>query len=139
MTFLGDIEVVEGRSPSNTTTVLLRECLGNKKEAGGKDIAGFLEGLSIKPEAFFKEIDADWIGRPFIGQYVFSVVQSAGYKGTEDDLWLAVTGARAPYPVKGRGSPQHKPALTEPATALTSGRSKPRSRHSPTLSTPTLS
>jgi hypothetical protein len=66
MTFIGDVEFVEGRSPSKTTTVVLRKCLGCEKQAGEKEIDGFLESLSIKPEAFFKDIDADWIGRPFM-------------------------------------------------------------------------
>ena len=113
MTFIGDVEFMEGRSPSKTTTVVLRKCLGCRKQAGEKEIDGLLERLSITPGAFFKEIDADWIGRPFIGQHVFKVVQAAGYAGTEDDLWLAVTGASAPYAIKAREGQQKKPVVTK--------------------------
>ena len=101
MTFIGDVEFVEGRSHSNTTTMVLRRCLGYENQAGEKEIDGFLKRLSIKPDAFFKDIDADWLARPFIGQHVFKVVQSAGYLGTEDDLWLAVTGSMAPLLSRG--------------------------------------
>ena len=131
MTFIGDVEFVEGRSPSKTTTVVLRKCLGCEKQAGEKEIDGFLERLSIKPEAFFKDIDADWIGKPFIGQHVFKVVQAAGYGGTEDDLWFAVTGARAPYAIKGRWGQQKKSAVTKLKTVLEARPNKPRSRRSP--------
>jgi hypothetical protein len=131
MTFIGDVELVEGRSPSKTTTVILRKCLGCKTQAGEKEIDGFLESLSIKPEAFFKDIDADWIGKPFIGQHVFKVVQAAGYGGTEDDLWFAVIGSRAPYAIKGRGGQRKESAVTKPKTVLKASQSKLRSRRSP--------
>ena len=131
MTFIGDVDFVEGRSPSKTTTVVLRKCLGCQKQAGEKEINGFLEGLSIKPIAFFKDIDADWLAKPFIGQHVFKVVQSAGYLGTEDDLWLAVTGDRAPYAIKGRGVSRKKAAVTKLKTMVKSKQNKPRSRRGP--------
>ena len=131
MTFIGDVEFVEGRSHSNTTTMVLRRCLGYENQAGEKEIDGFLKRLSIKPDAFFKDIDADWLARPFIGQHVFKVVQSAGYLGTEDDLWLAVTGSVAPYVVKGRGVQQEKPVVTKLKTTVKSRQNKPRSRRSP--------
>ena len=131
MTFIGDVELVPGRSPCKTTTVVLRKCLRCRKEAAEKEIDGFLERLSIKPAAFFREIDADWIGRPFIGQHVFKVVQAAGYGGTEDDLWLAVTGATAPYAVKGRGGQQKKSTVTKLKTVREARQNKPRSRRGP--------
>jgi hypothetical protein len=131
MTFIGDVEFVEGRSHSKTTTVVLRKCLRCENQAGEKKIDGFLEGLSIKPIAFFEDIDADWLARPFIGQHVFKVVQAAGYLGTEDDLWLAVTGSMAPYAVKGRGVQQKKSAVTKLKTMVKSRQNKPRSRRSP--------
>jgi hypothetical protein len=132
MTFIGDVALVQGRSPSETTTVVLRKCLGCDKQAAEREIDGFLESLSIKPAAFFKDIDADWIQRPFIGQHVFKVVQAAGYGGTEDDLWFAVVGARAPYAIKGRGGQQKKKAaVTKLKTAIKARPNKPRSRRSP--------
>jgi len=131
MTFIGDVAFVEGRSPSKTTTVVLRKCLKCEKQAGEKEIDGFLERLSIKPEAFFKDIDADWTDKPFIGQHVFKVVEAAGYGGTEDDLWLAVIGATAPYAVKGRGGQPKKPAVAKVQAVLKARRNKPRSRRSP--------
>jgi hypothetical protein len=100
MTFLGDMDFVEGRSASKTTTLMLRRCLGCVKEDDGKSVGKFLDGLKIKAEAFFRDIDGDWGGRPFIGQHVFKVVQAAGYEGTENDLWATVTGSFAPYPVR---------------------------------------
>ena len=96
MTFVGDLDFKDGRNPSQTTTIVLERCL----EASGNSIATFLEGLSIKPVAFFTDINADWLRRPFIGQHVFRVLQAAGYKGTETDLWYSVTGSAAPYAVK---------------------------------------
>ena len=131
MTFIGDVEFMEGRSPSKTTTLVLQQCLKCRQQAGGKEVDGLFERLSIQPAAFFKEIDADWIGKPFIGQHVFKVVQAAGYGGTEDDLWLAVTGGAAPYVVKERGDQQKKPAGMKPKIALKTGRRKPRSSRSP--------
>ena len=131
MTFIGDVAFVEGRSLSKTTTLVLRKCLGCEKQDGEKGIDGFLKGLSIKPEAFFKDIDADWIGRPFIGQHVFKVVQAAGYRGTEDDLWLAVIGATAPYAIKERGGPQKESAVTKLKTVREARHNKPRSHRSP--------
>jgi hypothetical protein len=131
MTFIGEVDFVEGRSHSKTTTAVLRKCLGCAKQAGEKQIDGFLERLSIKPDAFFEDIDADWLARPFIGQHVFKVVQAAGYVGTEDDLWLAVTGSMAPYAVKGRGAQQKKSVVTKLKTMVKSGQDKPRSRRGP--------
>ena len=131
MTFIGDVEFMEGRSPSKTTTVVLRKCLGCRKQAGEKEIDGLLERLSITPGAFFKEIDADWIGRPFIGQHVFKVVQAAGYRGTEDDLWVAVTGGMAPYAIEGRGVQQKESAVTKLKTVV--GPTRPSRKPRPGL------
>lgn len=100
MTFLGDVEFVEGRRPSQTAAVVLGQCLGCGKKNDGKEIEKFLLGMSIKPDAFFRDIDADWSGKPFIGQHVFKVAAAAGYEGTENELWLAVTGNVAPYAIK---------------------------------------
>jgi hypothetical protein len=100
MAFMGNLEFVEGRSASKTTTLLLQLCLGCGKKDEGKAIGVFLKGLRIQPDAFFRDIDGDWSGQPFIGEHVFKVVQAAGYAGTENDLWDAVTGNSAPYPVK---------------------------------------
>ena len=129
MTFI--VDFVEGRSPSKTTTAVLRKCLGCINQAGQEQIDGFLERLSIKPEAFFTDIDADWLAKPFIGQHVFKVVQAAGYVGTEDDLWVAVTGSMAPYAVKGRLIRQKKSVVTKLKTMVKSRQGKPRSRRSP--------
>jgi hypothetical protein len=126
MTFIGDVEFMEGRSPSKTTTMVLQQCLGCRKLAGETVVDGLFERLSIKPDAFFREIDADWIGKPFIGQHVFKVVQAAGYGGTEDDLWLAVTGGAAPYVIKERGGQQKKLAVKKTKTAPKAGRRAPR-------------
>ena len=113
MTFIGDIAFVEGRPHSKTTALVLRKCLGSEKLTGEQEVDDFLNGLSIKPAAFFKDIDADWTDKPFIGQHVFKVVEAAGYGGTEDDLWLAVTGGTAPYAVKTRAVQPKKPAVAK--------------------------
>ncbi len=131
MAFIGEVAFVQGRSFSETTAVVLRKSLGCGKHAGEQEIDGFLRRLSIKPEAFFRDIDTDWIGRPFIGQHVFKVVQAAGYGGTEHDLWLAVTGGMAPYAIEGRGAQQKKPAVTKLKAVLKAGQKKPRARRSP--------
>jgi hypothetical protein len=96
MSFIGDLDFKDGRNPSQTTTLVLQRCL----ETEGKNIETFLHGLSINPLAFFTDINADWLRRPFIGQHVFKVLQAAGYKGTENDIWYSVTGSTAPYAVK---------------------------------------
>ncbi len=95
MAFIGDVAFVYGRSPSKTTAIVLRRCL----KAKGDDTDSFLRAMSIKPETFFREIDDNWYRKPFIGQHVFKVAQAAGYGGTENDLWLAVTDQDAPYRV----------------------------------------
>ena len=100
MTMLGHVDFKEGRSASQTTALVLQRCLGTGKDDGTKAVNKFLEGIKIKPIAFFSDIDGDWQGRPFIGQHVFKVVQAAGYEGTEHDLWNTVTGDPAPYAVK---------------------------------------
>jgi len=100
MASTGDLEFKEGRLPSQTTTILLQRCLGCTKGDEAKGIGKFLEGLRIKPSAFFTDIDGDWAARPFIGQHVFKVLQTAGYLGTEHELWNSVTGSTAPYAVK---------------------------------------
>lgn len=133
MTLISDVEFMEGRSPRETTTAVLQKCLGFERTAGRKQIDGFLEQLSIKPEAFFNDIDTDWLGRPFIGQHVFKVAQSAGYLGSEDDLWLAVTGSTAPYAVKGRGVPPKKAVITKLKTAIKSRQGKLRSPRGPVV------
>jgi hypothetical protein len=102
MSFVGKVEFVEGRSASETTSLVLRHCLGCGKDDNGVAIGSFLKRLKISPIAFFKDIDGDWHDRPFVGQHVFKVVTAAGYEGTEHDLWLAVTGNLAPYAAKGR-------------------------------------
>jgi len=130
MTFIGDVEFMDGRPHSKTTAVVLRKCLGCEKQDEGKEISEFLERLSIKPEAFFKDIDADWTGRPFIGHHVFKVVQAAGYGGTEDDLWLAVTGSTAPYAMKGRGG-KKKLTVKKVKTTPKTKSSKAKPRHNP--------
>lgn len=99
MTFTGDLDFKEGRSPSQTTTILLQRCLRCVRGVETKGIGDFLEGLFIKPVAFFADINGDWAGRPFLGQHVFKVLQAAGYEGTEHDLWYSVTGRTAPYKV----------------------------------------
>jgi len=100
MRFTGDLDFKEGRSPSQTTTILLQRCLGCARGDETKSMEEFLKGLFIKPVAFFTDINGDWVGRPFLGQHVFKVLQAAGYKGTEHDLWYSVTGRTAPYAVK---------------------------------------
>lgn len=100
MAFLGSVEFVEGRSASKTTTLVLQRCLRCGKQDEGKAVDEFLKRMKINPDAFFRDIDGDWHGRPFIGEHVFKVVRAAGYEGTEHELWIAVTGDRAPYPVK---------------------------------------
>jgi hypothetical protein len=96
MAFLGHLDFKDERNPSQTTALVLQRCL----EGTGKDIETFLKGLLIDPSTFFSEINADWHRRPFIGQHVFRVLQVAGYKGTEHDIWELVTGTMAPYPIK---------------------------------------
>lgn len=113
MTFIGDVEFVDGRSPSETTTVILLKCLRRKNNTGEKDLDRFFERLSIKPGAFFNEINTDWVAKPFIGQHVFKVVQAAGYEGTEADLWIAITGTTAPYGIKRHGAQRKKSAVTK--------------------------
>ncbi len=108
--------------------MVLRKCLGCEKQDGEEGIDKFLKGLSIKPEAFFKDIDADWTDKPFIGQHVFKVVEAAGYGGTEDDLWLAVTGGTAPYVGKGRGGQSRKPAAVKAKAVAKVGQAKPKPR-----------
>ena len=105
MAFIGNVEFKDGRAPSQTTTLVLQRCLGCDKLTGAKDIGDFLEGMAIRPEAFFHDINGDWTGRPFIGQHVFKVVQAAGYGETEHDLWFSVMGHDAPYPIKKAKSP----------------------------------
>lgn len=100
MTFLGDLEFSDGRSASKTTEMVLQRCLGCAKDDSGQAIGDFLDGLQINSDAFFRDIDGDWSGRPFIGEHVFKVVAAAGYEGTEHDLWTTVTGYPAPYAVK---------------------------------------
>jgi len=95
MRFVGDLDYKEGRSPGQTTAVVLQRCL----QALGKDTAEFLEALSIQPGAFFVSINTDWARRPFVGRHVFRVLQAAGYEGTEHDIWYSVTGCTAPYRV----------------------------------------
>lgn len=100
MGFLGSLEFAEGRSVNKTTTMVLERCLGCGNRDQGKAIAEFLTSLRIQPDAFFRDIQGDWSGRPFLGEHVFKIVQAAGYEGTEHDLWTTVTGYPAPYPVK---------------------------------------
>ena len=108
MTFLGDVKFVEDRAPSETTALVLRRCLDCGQQAAGAAIATFLEQRSIKPSAFFADIDGSWTDKPFIGQHVFKVVTAAGYGGTENDLWLAVTDQTAPYKIA-KPKPEAKP------------------------------
>jgi hypothetical protein len=100
MAFLGNLEFVEGRPASKTAKLVLQLCLGCGTKDEGKAVGAFLKGIRIVPDAFFKDIEDDWNSKPFIGEHVFKVVQSAGYEGTEHDLWDSVTGNPAPYPVK---------------------------------------
>lgn len=100
MTFLGDLDYVEGRSVEKTTTMVLERCLCCGSKDQGKTINEFLKNMRIQPDAFFRDIMGDWAGRPFLGGHVFKVVQAAGYEGTEHDLWTTVMGYPAPYPVK---------------------------------------
>lgn len=111
MKFAGDLDFDEGRTPSQTTTILLQRCLGCSKGDQTKGIGEFLEGMLIKPSAFFKDINGDWIVRPFLGQHAFKVLQAAGYEGTEHDLWYSVTGRTAPYKVtKPKPEPKRRSA-----------------------------
>jgi hypothetical protein len=111
MTFAGDLDFKQGRSPSQTTTILLERCLGCARGNETKGIGEFLEGLLIKPSAFFKDISGDWVMRPFLGRHVFKVLQAAGYEGTEHDLWYSVTGRTAPYKVtKPKAEPRNRSA-----------------------------
>jgi hypothetical protein len=100
MAFLGNLAFVEGRPVGKTTRLVLQLCLGCGTRDEGKAIGVFLKGLRIQPDAFFKDIQDDWNSKPFIGEHVFKVIQSAGYEGTEHDLWDSATGNPAPYPVK---------------------------------------
>jgi hypothetical protein len=107
MAFAGDMDFKEGRSPSQTTTLILQQCLGKSKKSKGNELEDFFEGLAISSRAFAKDIDADWITKPFIGQHAFKIVLAAGYEGTENDFWLAITGRDAPYFIK---KPAKKPS-----------------------------
>ncbi len=100
MSFIGNVHFVDGRPASKTAALVLRQCLKCSTEQNGQDVEQFLEQMSIKPEAFFRDIDGDWTARPFIGQHVFKVAQAAGYDGAENDLWISFTGNPAPYPVR---------------------------------------
>lgn len=100
MAFIGEVNFKEGRTPSKSITLVLEQCLGCPKPPTGVEIEKFFTALKIKPGAFFRDIDADWPARPFIGQHAFKIVQTAGYEGTEHDLWVTVTGNEAPYAVK---------------------------------------
>jgi len=100
MAFLGNVAFSAKRSPSQTVAIVMQRCFRRRKPGSETTVEKFLESLSIKPEAFFRDIDADWLWRPFIGQHVFKVVQAAGYAGTENDLWESVTGSGAPYPIR---------------------------------------
>jgi hypothetical protein len=111
MRFIGDLDFRAGRSPSQTTTILLQRCLGCAKGDEATGVERFLERLLITPLAFFMEINGDWAGRPFLGKHVFKVLQAAGYQGTEHDLWYSVTGRTAPYMVKGLKTEQKRRAV----------------------------
>lgn len=127
MTFLGNVEFVEGRTASKTTALVLQKCLDK-----GEVVNEFLEAMNIKPDAFFRDIDGDWNGRPFIGQHVFKVVQAAGYEGTEHDLWNTVTGDPAPYPVKLPPAPRPKKTKAQPkdsANKIAKSVAKKATRH----------
>jgi hypothetical protein len=100
MRFAGDLGYKAGRSPSQTTAILLQRSLACAPGSEEKRIREFLEGLSITPSVFFADINGDWDGRPFLGRHAFKVLQAAGYQGTEHDLWYSVTGRTAPYFVK---------------------------------------
>jgi hypothetical protein len=97
MAFTGEVEFVDGRAPSKTAAMVLRRCLGCGQEAAEAAIEAFLRKLSIKPSAFFADIDDSWADKPYLGQHVYKTVLAAGYGGTENDLWLAVTDHAAPY------------------------------------------
>jgi len=100
MAFLGNVPFSAKRSPSQTAAIVMQRCFKRGDHDSETTIEKFLESLSIMPEAFFRDIDTDWLQRPFIGQHVFKVVQAAGYAGTENDLWESVTGSDAPYPIR---------------------------------------
>jgi hypothetical protein len=111
MTLLGSLDFVEGRSVGKTTIMVLQRCLHCGSGEGREAIDVFLKGLKIQPDAFFRDIEGDWSGRPFIGGHAFKIVQAAGYEGTEHDFWTTVTGYPAPYPVKmPKVAPAKKPA-----------------------------
>lgn len=114
MTFPGDRDLHEGRSPSQTTTLLLRQCLGLSWKSQGKEIDDFFEGMAIKQTDFARDIDVDWAAQPFVGQHAFKILQAAGYEGTPNDLWQAVTGQDAPYHIQ---KPAKKPAPKKRKTA----------------------
>ena len=113
MAFPGDMDFKEGRSPSQTTTLILQQCLGSSRKSEGKELDDFFKGLAISQGAFARDIDADWVNQPFIGQHAFKIIQAAGYQGTENDLWLAVTGRDAPYHIN---KPTKKPATRKRKT-----------------------
>lgn len=123
MGYLGSVDFVEGRSFSKTTSLVLQRCLGCSSADGRHAIGEFLGTLRIQPEAFFRDIDGDWNGRPFLGEHVYKVVKAAGYEGTEHDLWTAVTGFPAPYPIKAPKAVKAK-APRAKKTAVVGGESK---------------
>jgi len=109
MAFLGNVAFSAKRSPSQTAAIVMQRCFKRRENGSATTIEKFLESMSIKPEAFFRDIDADWLQKPFIGQHVFKVVQAAGYAGTENNLWESVTGYEAPYPIRQTAkSPPHQ-------------------------------
>jgi hypothetical protein len=114
MAFLGSLDFVEGRTVTKTMTLVLQRCLRCGSRDEGKAIDKFLKSMRIQSDAFFRDIEGDWSGRPFVGEHVFKVVQAAGYEGTEHDLWTTVTGYPAPYPVKMPKAPRAKKAAPDP-------------------------
>jgi hypothetical protein len=100
MGFLGEVDFKDGRSPSQTTTLILQRCLGCARQDPGNELEGFFKSLAITQKAFAKDIDADWDLQPFVGQHAFKIAQAAGYEGSENDFWLSTTGRDAPYPIK---------------------------------------
>jgi hypothetical protein len=113
MAFPGDLDFKEGRSPSQTMTLILQRCLGSSRKSEGNELDDFFAGLAISLRAFAKDIDTDWVTKPFVGQHAFKIGQAAGYQGTENDLWLAVIGRDAPYHIK---RPAKKPATMKRKT-----------------------
>jgi len=105
--FLGALKHKRGRDHAESIGIILRQCLNANRSMTARhgNLSSLLESLGIPFEEFDALCRCFWPSNLSAGNQVFSILESAGYEGNIDDLWLSVYGIWKPSVIRTEPTP----------------------------------